>query len=128
MRICSLIEPSTIGRSRSNCSRTRPCRSMATIGRASILQKAPVTGSRCTGMLAGFIKAYLKTNFTEDVMKFAVPTPIVQDDDQIVPIDVSARASARLVRNPVLKAFPNSPDGLSERRLRPAQRRSGRLC
>lgn len=95
----------------------------------SILQKAPVTGSRCTGMLAGFIKAYLKTNFTEDVMKFAVPTPMVQDDDdQIVPIDVSTRASARLVRNAVLKAFPGSPDGLSERHLRPAQRRSGRLC
>ena len=51
------------------------------------------------GMLAGFIgayeciKAFSETDFTEDLKKIDVPTLILHgDDDQIVPIDASARS------------------------------------
>ena len=56
------------------------------------------------GMLAGMkpvydcIKAFSETDFTEDLKKFDVPTLILHgDDDQIVPIDASARRSATLI-------------------------------
>jgi non-heme chloroperoxidase len=36
-----------------------------------------------------------------------VPTLILHgDDDQVVPVEASARLSAKLVRNPVLKIYP----------------------
>jgi non-heme chloroperoxidase len=34
------------------------------------------------------------------------------DDDQIVPIDDSARLSAKSVRNATLKIFPGAPHGM----------------
>ena len=59
------------------------------------------------GMQAGHkntfdcIKAFSETDFTEDLKKFDVPTPILHgDDDQIVPIGAAALASSKLVRNP----------------------------
>ena len=45
------------------------------------------------------IKAFSETDFTEDLKQFDVPTLILHgDDDQIVPIDDSARLSAKLVK------------------------------
>jgi non-heme chloroperoxidase len=45
------------------------------------------------------IKAFSETDFTEDLKTFDVPTLIIHgDDDQIVPIDASAPASAKLVK------------------------------
>lgn len=73
------------------------------------------------GMQAGHkaqydcIKAFSETDFTEDLKKFDVPTLIVHgDDDQIVPIDASARASAKLVKNAVLKVYPGAPHGITD--------------
>jgi non-heme chloroperoxidase len=44
-----------------------------------------------------------------------VPTLIIHgDDDQIVPIDTTARASAKLVKNAILKVYPDGPHGLAD--------------
>lgn len=71
------------------------------------------------GMLCGFkpaydcIKAFSETDFTEDLKKFDVPTLILHgEDDQIVPIDASARRSAKLVPNATLKTYPNFSHGM----------------
>jgi non-heme chloroperoxidase len=71
------------------------------------------------GMQAGFkgvidcIKAFSETDFNEDLKKFDVPTLILHgDDDQIVPIDDSARLSAKLVKNATLKVYPGAPHGM----------------
>jgi non-heme chloroperoxidase len=73
------------------------------------------------GMRAGHkntfdcIKAFSETDFTEDLKKFDVPTLIIHgDDDQIVPIEVSAHLSAKLVRKSTLKVYPGGPHGLTE--------------
>ena len=71
------------------------------------------------GMLCGFkgaldcIKAFSETDFTDDLKKIDVPTLIVHgDDDQIVPIDASARPSSKLVKGSTLKIYPGAPHGL----------------
>jgi non-heme chloroperoxidase len=73
------------------------------------------------GMQAGFnaafdcIKAFSETDFTEDLKRMDVPTLIVHGgDDQIVPIDASARASAKLLKRATLKIYPGAPHGLAE--------------
>ena len=73
------------------------------------------------GMQAGHkntydcIKAFSETDFTEDLKKIDVPTLIVHgDDDQIVPIDASGRASARLLKKPTLKVYSGAPHGLAD--------------
>ena len=59
------------------------------------------------------IKAFSETDFTEDLKKFNIPTLIIHgDDDQIVPIDASAHASAKLIKNAKLKIYPGAPHGL----------------
>ncbi len=46
-------------------------------------------------------------------MAYITPTLIVHgDDDQIVPIDDSARLSAKLVPSATLKVYPGAPHGL----------------
>ncbi|HMP82233.1 MAG TPA: alpha/beta hydrolase [Verrucomicrobiota bacterium] len=73
------------------------------------------------GMMCGHkngydcIKAFSETDFTEDLKKFDVPTLIVHgDDDQIVPIDASAKLSAKLVKNSVLKIYPGGSHSLGD--------------
>ena len=80
------------------------------------------------GMQAGHknvldcIRAFSETDFTEDLRKFALPTLILHgDDDQIVPIGASALASAKLVKNAMLKVYPGAPHGRHAQG--PAQRR-----
>lgn len=59
------------------------------------------------------IKAFSETDFTEDLKAIAVPTLVMHgDDDQIVPIDDSARLSAPLLRNGTLKIYPGFPHGM----------------
>jgi non-heme chloroperoxidase len=71
-------------------------------------------------MHAGFkaaydcIKAFSETDFTADLKRIDVPTLIIHgDDDQIVPIDASARAAVTLVKHAVLKVYPGAPHGLT---------------
>lgn len=61
------------------------------------------------------IKAFSETDFTADLGKFDVPTLILHgDDDQMVPIDASARASVKLVAGATLKIYPGGPHGLAD--------------
>ena len=71
------------------------------------------------GMMCGFpgaffcVKAFSETDLTEDLKKVDVPTLIIHgDDDQIVPIDDSARLSAKIVKGATLKVIPGAPHGL----------------
>src|SRR6202008_3808620 len=67
------------------------------------------------GMKAGYdcIKALSKTDFTEDLKKFDVPTLILHgDDDQIVPIAASGPMSAKIVKNATAKVYPGYPHGM----------------
>ena len=59
------------------------------------------------------IKAFSETDFTEDLKKVDVPTLIVHgDDDQIVPIAVSAMLSSKLVEDATLRVYEGAPHGL----------------
>ncbi len=59
------------------------------------------------------IKAFSETDFTEDLKKFDVPTLILHgDDDQIVPIDASARQSVKLVKNAKLVVYEGADHGM----------------
>jgi len=59
------------------------------------------------------IKAFSETDLTEDLRKIDVPTLILHgDDDQIVPIDDSARLSAKVVSKATLKVYPGAPHGM----------------
>ena len=73
------------------------------------------------GMQAGHkntydsIAAFSATDFRSDLAKFDVPTLIVHgDDDQIVPIDASAHAAAKLVKDAKLIVYPGAPHGLAD--------------
>jgi non-heme chloroperoxidase len=60
------------------------------------------------------IKAFSETDLTADVQRIDVPALIIHgDDDQIVPIEASARITARLIENAVLKIYPGAPHGLT---------------
>jgi non-heme chloroperoxidase len=61
------------------------------------------------------IKAFSETDMTEDLQRIDMPTLIVHgDDDQIVPIDASARRSAELVKDATLKVYPGASHGLAQ--------------
>jgi len=71
------------------------------------------------GMLAGnkacydCIRAFSETDFTEDLKKIAVPTLIIQgDDDQIVPFADSGMLSVKLIPNARLEVYKGAPHGL----------------
>jgi non-heme chloroperoxidase len=71
------------------------------------------------GMLSGInaaydcIKAFSETDFTEDLKKFDIPTLFLHgDDDQIVPIDDSARLASKIVKNAQLKVIKGAPHGM----------------
>jgi len=73
------------------------------------------------GMMGGHkntydcIKAFSETDFTEDLKRFDIPTLIIHgEDDQIVPIDASARASAKLVKGAKLIVYEKAPHGLTD--------------
>jgi len=73
------------------------------------------------GMLTGHknaydcIKAFSETDFTEDLKKFDVPTLIIHGgDDQIVPLESSARLSAKLVKNAKLLIYEGGSHSLGD--------------
>jgi non-heme chloroperoxidase len=60
------------------------------------------------------IKAFSETDFHEDLKKFDVPTLIMHgEDDQIVPIDISGRKSAKLINGAKEVFYPGLPHGLT---------------
>ncbi len=61
------------------------------------------------------IAAFSATDFREDLAKFDVPTLVVHgDDDQIVPIETSGRASAALIKDAKLVVYKGAPHGLAD--------------
>ncbi|MEN2393860.1 alpha/beta fold hydrolase [Pseudomonas halotolerans] len=61
------------------------------------------------------IAAFSATDFRGDLKKFDVPTLVIHgDDDQIVPIDASGRASAALIKGARLIVYPGAPHGLTD--------------
>jgi non-heme chloroperoxidase len=61
------------------------------------------------------IKQFSEVDFTEDLKKIDVPVLFIHgDDDQIVPIDDSARLGVKLVKNGTLKVYPGAPHGLAQ--------------
>lgn len=73
------------------------------------------------GMQAGHkntydsIAAFSATDFRSDLKKFDVPTLVVHgDDDQIVPLEISGKASAEQIDDARLIIYPGAPHGLTE--------------
>ncbi|MGZ3695424.1 MAG: alpha/beta fold hydrolase [Bdellovibrionota bacterium] len=61
------------------------------------------------------IAQFSETDFTDDLAKFDVPTLIIHgEDDQIVPINISARISAKLVEGAELRVYPGAPHALPQ--------------
>ena len=60
------------------------------------------------------IKAFSETDFTDDLKAIDVPTFVMHgEDDQIVPIDDSARLSIKLLKKGTLKTYPGFPHGMA---------------
>ena len=60
------------------------------------------------------ITAFSETDFTEDLKAIDVPVLILHgEDDQIVPIDDSARLAIKLVKNGTLITYPGFPHGMA---------------
>jgi non-heme chloroperoxidase len=58
-------------------------------------------------------KSLTETDFTEDLKKFDVPTLIIHgDDDQVVPIQITAMISSKLVPGAKLKVYKGAPHGI----------------
>jgi len=71
------------------------------------------------GMLAGIagvyecIKQFSEIDFTEDLKKMTIPTLVVHgDDDQIVPMQLTALRTVEIAPQATLKVYPRAPHGL----------------
>lgn len=73
------------------------------------------------GMMSGHknaydcIKALSETDFTEDLKRTDVPALVVHgDDDQVVPIDISARAAIKLLQHGKLLVYGGAPHAIPD--------------
>ena len=58
------------------------------------------------------IKAFSETDFTEDLKKFDVPTLLLHgEDDQIVPVTIASKKSAKLIRGAQAIYYPGGAHG-----------------
>jgi len=67
------------------------------------------------GLTAAYdcIRQFSESDFNEDLRKIDVPALVLHgDDDQIVPIDASARLTGQIVQGAELKVYPGAPHGL----------------
>jgi non-heme chloroperoxidase len=59
------------------------------------------------------LKAIAESDFTEDLKKFDVPTLIIHgDDDQIVPIGISAMLTSKMIKGATFKVYKGGPHGV----------------
>lgn len=59
------------------------------------------------------IKAFSETDQTDDLKAITVPTLVLHgEDDQIVPIEDSAKLSVKLLKNGKLETYPGYPHGM----------------
>jgi non-heme chloroperoxidase len=69
-----------------------------------------------SGLLNSYecVKAFSETDFTEDLKQFDVPTLLLHgEDDQIVPVNISTRKSARLIKGAKDVYFPGAPHAIT---------------
>jgi non-heme chloroperoxidase len=60
------------------------------------------------------VRAFSETEFHDDLRKFDIPTLLMHgEDDQIVPIDISSRKSATLIKGAAELYYPGLPHGLT---------------
>ena len=60
------------------------------------------------------VKAFSETDFHQDLKKFDVPALVMHgEDDQIVPIDISGKRSAKLIKGAKELFYPGAPHGLT---------------
>jgi non-heme chloroperoxidase len=60
------------------------------------------------------VKAFSETDFTEDLKTIDVPALVLHgDDDQVVPLAISAPRSAQLLKNSTLKIYKGFPHGMA---------------
>jgi non-heme chloroperoxidase len=74
------------------------------------------SSSMKSGLLNSYecVKAFSETDFTKDLQQFDVPTLLMHgEDDQIVPVNDSARKSARLIEGAKDIYYPGAPHGLT---------------
>lgn len=58
------------------------------------------------------IKAFSETDFTEDLKNIDVPVLVLHgDDDQVVPVETTAKAAVELLKNGSLKIYPGLSHG-----------------
>jgi non-heme chloroperoxidase len=79
-----------------------------------LMESFRVQGMQC-GLKAAYdcIKAFSETDCTADLAKVDVATLILHgSDDQIVPINVSAQRSVKLVKGATLKVYDGAPHGM----------------
>lgn len=59
------------------------------------------------------VKQFSEVDYTEDLKRIDVPTLFLHgDDDQIVPIDDSAKLAAKIVKKATLKVYAGAPHGM----------------
>lgn len=73
------------------------------------------------GMMTGFknaydcIAAFSESDFTEDLKKMTIPTLVIHgDDDQIVPIEMSAKLAVKLLPQAELKVYAGGSHALGD--------------
>jgi non-heme chloroperoxidase len=60
------------------------------------------------------IVAFSETDFTDDLKAITVPVLILHgEDDQVVPVDNTARRAVKLVKQGTLKTYPGLPHGMA---------------
>jgi non-heme chloroperoxidase len=60
------------------------------------------------------VRAFSETDFTDDLRAVKVPVLIAHgDEDQIVPIEASAKKAVNLVEKATLKVYPGAPHGIA---------------
>jgi non-heme chloroperoxidase len=60
------------------------------------------------------VKAFSETDFTEDLKRVDVPTLLLHgEDDQIVPVQISAKKSANLIKGAKAIYYPGAPHGMT---------------
>ena len=59
------------------------------------------------------IKAFSETDFTADLKKIDIPVLVMHgEDDQIVPIEITAKRAIKLLKNGKLISYPGFPHGM----------------
>ncbi len=71
------------------------------------MQESIEAGVKC-------VDAFARTDCTEDLKKFDIPTLVIHgDDDQVVPIDATSRKSVKIIPNAMLKVYEGGMHGLA---------------